>query len=115
MLEPQHKDFLLTLSAFFLRHRRESDALILVEAAALLEPKDREILKQLAYARLLAGDFEGCVQAITSWNISKTDHVPAAVHLLHSKALMGCGRQSEAQEVLKSYRQSLKQSASARE
>ncbi len=108
MLDTAQKDFLVTLAAFFRRHRRQKDALIVIEAVALIVPEDREVTRQLAYIRLLAGDFKGALAAIVLWqnHVGAAADTPAA-HLLRSKALTGCGRTDDARRALYDYRRAI--------
>ncbi|MBC6444833.1 MAG: hypothetical protein GDA50_05275 [Alphaproteobacteria bacterium GM202ARS2] len=103
-LSDKERDFLLVLASLLQRHRRPSDALILVEALARLDEGSLIVLRQLSYHRFCAGDFKGVLDAIALWQKARGEkHLPSFMQLLRCKALASSGALQESGKALLDY------------
>lgn len=98
------KELLHCLGYVYGRHGQTKRALVLQLIAARLAPEDLGVLRTLAYTFLLDGAPE---RALTI--IGRLDAMDAAgepgLQLLKSRALWAAGRQAEARQVFRTYRQ----------
>jgi Flp pilus assembly protein TadD len=98
-MSPRQRAFLHLLAHLFLRHGQAEKALVLLRAACRLAPDDRQLLKALAYAELLAGDAGAALNVVERFGRAGGDTQEGSpVQMIRARALLQLGRDAEARD-----------------
>lgn len=96
---------------FLLYYGRWREASLLLESLLVLFPGDPMTAQRLAYASLAQGEFDRALALTESCLAAarRTPHPPSSLLLLRSRALLGLGRKTEAQESFQRFLESRRQ------
>lgn len=91
-------DFLALLAYAYLRHGKAYRAVTALEGAQALRPSDGWISRTLAYALLLAQDYNGSLAQAERH--ARTHGSDEGLELMRSRALYALGRREEAARII---------------
>ena len=103
-LAPDHRGALCLLADVYLEQAQGAKAVILLEGLTELWPGDPDIIKALAYAYLVVGEYERALKMVTAYRQRQAltpDTV--AILLIQGRALLGLGRIDEARAAMGRY------------
>lgn len=95
-LDTRNTEFLSLLAFAHLKCGGAAAAADLLAALRVVDPGNPWVMRTLAYAKLQAGDFRGCLDHLDGWEASRSDK---ALTLVRSRALWGLGQRDEARRV----------------
>ncbi|HET8728830.1 MAG TPA: type III secretion protein [Alphaproteobacteria bacterium] len=101
-MAPVRQGILHRLAYSYLRHGQARRALALLMLAARSETVDPDLMKTLSYAFLVNGRADLALE-VADRLAAEAASVPAALHLLRSRALRDLGRIEEARRSFRDY------------
>ncbi|MGF1526676.1 MAG: hypothetical protein ACFCBW_07780 [Candidatus Competibacterales bacterium] len=99
---PQHRDALLLAIYKMLQHQQPQQAMVLLRAILLVQPKETRLLKYLAYAQVALNQHKDALKTVELC-MEDGDAVDPVVYLIQSWALQGLERKDEARAQFRRY------------
>ena len=96
-MKESSQEYLALLGYLYLRHGKVAAATTILEGLAVVAPGNAWVRAVLAYAYLLEGDFQKCLEQLDRTSRSKRSN---AEQVMRIRALCGLGRRDEARRLL---------------
>lgn len=104
IVDESNVNWLLSSAHSYLSQNMASQAITLLELLDALQPNNRQALRMLAYAYLLAARYEQVLKTVTTLEQFKQDDEQTAyLSLLRARALWGLGETEESKDQFQRY------------